>query len=333
MTRNFPRLTTGIKIHGTKSFRLSCGKLLSAYGVNLQNPPEVLLTCCHPSRPDYSFVQVDQSGAESLIVAYEAEPGLYRALAEANVKPHVYVALHIFIDKFRGTYPRDRYWKRSPEELKALPEWPSLVKTIKSSKDEYKLGKMTNHARSYKMHWPTFQLSVLKNTGGQIVLSSAEAKAFLATWDELFPEVIAWQDYTEAQVNTNRRLTNLFGYPREFYGKMNDALVREAISWVPQSTVGVITHIAYKKLSDYIEDNDLPWYMLSNKHDSYLDECPTDQAMDSARKMCEFINLDLVSHNGTQFKMKSEASIGLNLGKWHPTDNPQGMREVELTSK
>lgn len=318
-------ITTGVKISGTKSFRLSCSKLLGIYGTNLQNPPEALLRCIKPHSPDYTFCQVDQSGAESLVVAYESEAGLYRRLAEEGVKPHVYVALHLFIDKFRGTHPRDRYWKKDPAELKSLPEWRDLLKTIKNSGAPYKLGKMTNHARSYKMKWPTFQLSVLSQSEGRLALSNTESKEFLQIWDELFPEVLAWQDKTEATVLETRTLVNLFGYPRSFYGKMNDALIREAISWVPQSSVGCITHLAYRSAWDSFPNT---WMLLGQKHDSYLTECPKSDASDCCKQMCKHIELDLVSTTGNHFRMKSEASTGLNLAKFHATDNPEGMKEI-----
>ena len=317
-------ITTGIKIAGTKSFRLSCSKLLGIYGVNLQNPPEGLLRCIKPRSSLNTFCQVDQSGAESLVVAYESEAGLYRRLAEEGVKPHVYVALHLFIDKFRASHPRDRYWKKDPAELKSLPEWKDLLKQIKNSGAPYKLGKMTNHARSYKMKWPTFQLSVLTQSEGKLALSNAESKDFLQIWDELFPEVLAWQDKTEATVLETRRLVNLFGYPRDFFGKMNDSLIREAISWVPQSSVGVITHIAYRKAWDTFPSS---WKLLGQKHDSFLCECPITDSPDCCKAMSKCIELDLTSTTGNKFKMKSEASTGLNLAKYSP-DNLDGMKEV-----
>lgn len=323
------RLSTGIKIHGTKSFRLACVKLLNIYGVNLQNPPEALLRCLTPSRSGYVFCQVDQSGAESVVVAYEAEKGLYRQLIEAGIKPHVYIALHIFIDHFRDKYPRDRYWKRLPEELKSLPEWPELEKKIKNSGSMYALGKMTNHARSYKMKWPTFQLSVLKQTDGRIALSAAEAKEFLQTWDDLFPEVIAWQGKIEYKLAETRELRNIFHYPRRFYGILSDALVREAISWIPQSSVACITHIAYKKVFDYIEQHQLPWMLLGQKHDSYYLECPESDAQKALKVMQDAISsLDLhpTTDENIVYHMKSEGGCGRNLGKFDEKENPEGLK-------
>ena len=319
---------TSINVAGTKSFRLSTSKLLGYYGGNAQNPPPELCKCIIPSGPNRSFVQPDQSGAESLVVAMEAGNGLYRRILEAGIKQHSYFALHIFIDEFRGNSPKDTYWKRDPFELTALPQWPGLNKAIKNSGSRYDLGKMGNHARSYKMKWPTFQLKVLADTEGKVVLSNNESKHILNTWDELFPEVIDWQNLTEHQLRTTRTLRNLFGFPRTFYGRMNDALIREAISWIPQSTVGCITHFAVIALQKYIETHNKDWFILNNKHDSFLVDCPDKDIEDCCAAARNAIEMDLTSTKGEKFKMKSGVSVGKNWGKYHPEDNPCGMKEL-----
>lgn len=307
------RVTTAINIAGTKSFRLSCSKVYDRIGLNFQNAPDEFLWCCAPSHKDWVFCQVDQEGAESMVVAYEAPPGRYRRLIELGIKPHIYVALNLFVDSFRDIFPRDRYLNRDPDELVQLPEWKNLVKQIKASKDEYYLGKVVNHARSYKMSWPTFRTTVLYQTRGRIALSPMEAKNFLLSWDNMFPEVITWQGKIEKQVYETRKLTNLFGFERQFFGLFSDALVREAISWIPQSTVGTITNIAFTKLFNYIEDNNKSWWLLGNKHDSYWLECPKEEAQEALGKMKEFINMDLCSTTGVSYRMRSTGYIGTNL--------------------
>ena len=319
------RVTTGVKIHGTKSFRLACSKLLSHYGTNLQNPPPSLLRCITPDR-GYCFVQVDQAGAESLIVSYLSQPGRYRALIENDIKQHSYVAYHIFPELVDY---RSEFSLIDPARLAIHPDWkPKYAKVIKNSGYKYFLGKKVNHARSYKMKWPTFQLSVLKDTDGKIALSSQEAKKFLNTWDELFPEVISWQDEIEHVLNTTRTLYNLFGYPRVLHERLNDSLVREAISWIPQSTVGCNTHQAVIKTSAFINDSNVDWSILNNKHDSYLTQVPESEAMQAAELMKSHINTEFIGRDGVKFRMKSEAAVGYNWDKYDKESNPNGMKEI-----
>jgi hypothetical protein len=321
---------TSFKLAGTKSFRLSSTKLLSHYGGNSQNPPPALCRCIQPSAPNRSFVQPDQSGAESLIVAMESGSGLYRRILSAGIKQHSYIALHAFIDEFRRDYSRERYWRKEPTELKALIEWPELYNRINSSGSYYALGKMTNHARSYRMKWPTFQIKVLTDTEGKIVLDNREAKELLETWDQLFPEVLEWQALVEDQVRKHRTLSNLFGFPRTFYGRMNDELIREAISWIPQSTVGCITHYAVIGFQKYCESHDKKsWWILNNKHDSYLAECPDRDIEECAKVMKACIeNQELTSSRGEKFRMKAGVSIGKNWEHYDKDRNPLGMKEL-----
>lgn len=307
------RVTTSVNVAGTKSFRLSCSKLFGTIGLNLQNPPKEFLECCVPSHENWVFCQVDQDGAESMVVAYEAQRGRYRRLIELGVKPHLYVALQLFPERFCHEHKPSRYTNIEPDDLVRLPEWPKLKKEIKSAEVEYYLGKVTNHARSYRMHWPTFRVTVLYQTGGRVALSADEARRFLRMWDNLFPEVIDWQGKIEKQVHDTRKLRNLFGFERMFYGLYNDSLVREAISWIPQSTVGTITNVAFTKLFNFIEEHGKSWWLLGNKHDSYWLECPEEEAEEALRTMREFINMELTSSNGEKYRMRSTGCTGKNL--------------------
>lgn len=132
------------KLAGTGSFRLASSKLFD-FGVNAQNcDKSVLDIVCAP--PGRSIVQGDQAGAEALVVAYLARPGRYRNLFLNGVKAHTYVALQLFLDKFRGEHPRERYWLVDPAVLKQYPEFKKLSDIIKFSKFEYDIGKRTGHA-------------------------------------------------------------------------------------------------------------------------------------------------------------------------------------------
>src|ERR1017187_6230228 len=89
------RNSTTYKIAGTTTFRLSSSKILGKCGANLQNVEKSMRQMYIPDKGKI-FVQVDQSGAEALIVSYLCEKGNFRELFLNNVKPHVFVALHVF---------------------------------------------------------------------------------------------------------------------------------------------------------------------------------------------------------------------------------------------
>lgn len=286
--------------------------------------------------PDgYSIVQVDQAGAEALIVAYLAAAGKYRELFTEGVKPHIYVALHLFLDKFRGDQPIERYWLQRPAVLRALPEWSELSKTIANSKFEYDIGKRTSHAKNYSMGPNTFRENVLRESEGSLVLSIEQARFFLDTYANLFPEIIAWQHEIRERIERDRQLRNLFGYPRAFEQNFTDGYMREAISWIPQSTVGCITHTAYNLLTKKIRAERLPWRPFNNKHDSYAAMVPDDHVPEAALTMTTYINQRFTGWDGCEFQMKSEVQVGKNMKKRGKAKdgvypNPLGLRDYAL---
>lgn len=449
---------------GTRSFRLSSSKLFN-FGGNSQNNDKESMDIFE-APPGWCFVQRDQAGAEALYVAYDAKPGRYRALFENGVKAHTYVALHLFIDKFRGQHPRDRYWCKTAPELKELEEWAQISKAIAKSKFEYDIGKKTGHAcvvpttlvtpknssdcpvsekppviqcydlkthntpylpvtwneydynglvygdywgnwytpehripyydtngelqvdtiaklhqqyneigwiygsgvinfkqtiltkhykgkvycpttetgyflissgpgkkrlvtgnSNYKMGPVTFRDSVLKESEGTMVLTMEQARFYLETYKELFPEIVVWQIEIEDTIRRTRLLRNAFGYPRRFERIITDSYIREGISWKPQSTIGVITHRAFVETRNHIVKYGLRWRPISNKHDSYALMIPEPDVEQAREVMMRDINQTITCAHGS-FTMKSDFQVGYNLRKYHELHNPRGMREL-----
>ena len=188
---------------------------------------------------------------------------------------------------------------------------------------------VTGNSKNYKMGPRTFQVNVLEESGGTIVLSYKESKEFLSIHELTFPEIVEWQAEIEGRVGAERCLRNLFGYPRRFDRLWSDELIRQACAFIPQSTVGTITNIAYTELFERIKREHLPWYLLNNKHDSLLLQVPdTTEHIDLAIAYSkEHMGRELVSSRGEHYRMKVGISVGHNWGHWSET-NPQGMKEL-----
>lgn len=336
---SYPRNTTLWKISGTDTFRLSSTELFE-YGTNVQNPDKRICRIYWADK-DRVFVQVDQSGAEALLVSYEAEHGRYRDLFLNGIKPHQYLGLY-FPEHWIKDYPYVHELVNVPiSELGTIKEWAVLKKAISDSdyadadKRYYYLYKQTCHSGNYDVHAPTFRTNILVKSEGSVVLTMADAEKFLDVYNNrVFPEIPKWRASIDVEIDQTKTLRNLFGYPRTFYS-LRKGDYKQAYAFKPQSTVGTITNIAYTNLQNYIEDNNLDWDLLINKHDSYLVQCRREEAKECAIKMKEFMNQKLVSSRGETFYMKSEAQCGLN---WAPFDkdtkpkpkNPMGLGSIEL---
>jgi hypothetical protein len=330
MSLHFSCLTS-YKVAGTGSFRLASGQFLGRFGANLQNPDKEALDI-YIAPAGHSFVQCDQAGAEALVVAYLTRRGNYRRLFEVGIKPHTFVAMHIFIEQYKDRWPLDgqspAFWKSlAPEDLRAQPGWKALDKAIKNSGIPYKVGKMTCHASSYRMRERTFQLQALKQSHGTMVLSIDECRLFLKFFADLFPEIIEWQDEIEFTVRRDRILRNLFGFPRRFERQITDSYIREAISWIPQSTVGCITHRAVRRFNSVRPAHIRP--ACNNKHDSFLSIPPDPDIKATGTLMQSALAQQLVGREGVEFTMRSDFQVGKNWGGYDEDTNPLGMNVLE----
>ncbi len=344
------RNTTQYKIAGTDTFRLGSAKVLGVHGSNLQNVEKSLRRIYEPDGYDESLaakclaflesglkdlsmfkeeelstlrimIQCDQSGAEALIVSYLCRKAKFRELFLQGIKPHVFIGL-AFPEHWQEKYPQINEIKLLPiSEIKTHTRWKELEAAIKESDNNppstryYYHYKQTCHSANYGIKGPTFQLNMLEKSGGKVVLSKAQADKYLQGYRELFPEIPDWnQEVQDAVRKAPHILWNLLGFPRQFTN-LKDGDMKDVIAWGPQSTVGVITHVAYTKLQSFIEDNGKSWDLLNNCHDSYLCQCPLTDIKDCATMMQQFMNQDLVSPRGEPFKMKSELQAGFN---WSP---------------
>lgn len=333
-----PRNSTQWKLAGTETFRLASTKIFNTYGTNLQNPDKTICGI-YKSDKGYSLIQTDQAGAEALIVAYLCRQGNFRNLFLNKIKSHVFVALHAFKWKWQELLPNisvNNLTSTPIENLKTttgFKEVESLIKesdTWPASRRYYFIAKQICHSSNYDIKANALKMNVLKKSEGKIALSTKEAQDFLDLYHGLFPELREWHTSTLDALRDSRILRNLFGYPRQFDGVWNDELFKLAYAFVPQSTVGTITNIAFAKMQDHIEANKLEWDLLNNKHDSILLQAPDEEALLAAKTLKDFMEMELLSPHNEKFFMRSETAIGKN---WKPYDkdhNPEGLRAVNI---
>jgi hypothetical protein len=338
-----PRNTTSWGIATANTFRNESKALFKrpgykGIGTNLQNPSDRI---CQLYIPDTGkiFVQADQSGAEALIVAYLCTNGNYRLLFEHSIKPHTYIALRAFPTEWYKTFDRtliDILCCTPLDKLTSNPSWKEVSTFIKDANQvggqglQYYLGKKACHSFNYKKQAQTFIFDILKDSEGKIVLNLKDGQYIYDIYHSLFPEIQEWHRDQEAYLRQTRELRNLQGYPRKFFGAFTDKFFREAISFVPQSTVGTITNIAFVELQRQIEAENLPYDLLNNKHDSILMQVPIECLEDGARRLKKVLTPTLVSPRGEVFTMKAEVAAGYNWSKADNKHNPTGLSVINI---
>lgn len=349
MVLNLPRNSTNYVISGTDTFRLGSRMLttklvrprrLGQVGANLQNIEKSARVIYIPD-DGYEFTQVDQAGAEALIVAYLCRHANFRNLFLNNIKSHCYVALHVFAKVWQKELEHSGINVKELTELPvgqltSSPYWKSVDKVIRQSdkwpaeRRYYYISKQICHASNYGMKAGMFQLNTLEKSKGRIVISKQEAEYYLETYHCLFPEIHEWHRAVEAQLLETRTLYNLFGHPRFFWYPAKEPpydVMKKAYAFVPQSTVGMITRLAFTDMQTHIEKHNLDWHLMQDNHDSYLVMHPVGTSNEVIPVMQQFINREMTAPDGTKFCMKSEAQTGNN---WSPASdkNEKGLRDI-----
>jgi DNA polymerase I-like protein with 3'-5' exonuclease and polymerase domains len=296
------RFTCSWKIAGTTTFRLGSSKLLDLWGDNAQNFDKELRKIIIPDDGKV-FIQADQSGAEALIVAYLCPQGPYRRLFTENINPHVFLALHLFKEKFEEVlgYKLDDVL----ELLNKHPKWEEISKVVKESDSwpvrYYFIAKQCNHSLNYNASYKALAINTLLKSGGAVNLSFSEAASFVEKRKRLFPEIQLWHSEIERVVRNYGILRNLFGHPRLFTG-WNDNF-KEAYAFIPQSTVAQITNYAVIQLYEAgIE-------VVNNCHDSILIQVSPTEVEEAKKLLTDTLCRELVSPRGEKFKMKCEVKV------------------------
>ena len=99
-------------------------------------------------------------------------------------------------------------------------------------------------------------------------ITVAESERYQRRWFGEHPGIREWHRRIDSQLQTQRFVTNRFGYRRHFFDRI-ESLLPEALAWIPQSTVAIITNHALVYLDH--NPNTTP---LLQVHDSTVFQIP-----------------------------------------------------------
>jgi len=324
-----PRITTSWRLGKTITMRLGSSKLLRRWGDNLQNWEKLLRKVIIPDLGKI-FLQIDQSGAEALIVAYLCRAGQLRDIFLSGMNPHCFLGLHVFRQQFEDVMGRNLkdLIPLTVKQLATHKDWPPLAKVIKASdewdsdKRYYFIAKQGNHSLNYDAKARAFRLNTLQKSDGAVALTIDQSQEVIDTRIKLFPELQGWWSEIVTEAKRTNILRNLFGHPRVITGRIEESTYKELYAFKPQSTVGQITNYAITEFQERISSGDellnaAGVDVMQNNHDSMLVQCWNDPShyIPVAHEMRKHFNRKLVSPRGEEFFMKSEIQIGESWGE------------------
>jgi len=139
-----------------------------------------------------------------------------------------------------------------------------------------------------------------------------------------FPNIYKWQVWVQQQVQTQRFLVTPFGRRRNFWDNpRDDATIRAAIAFVPQSTVGDLTSRGLLAL------HSLPHVqVLNNIHDAAFGQIPLHMKEELLPLIVQTLTFPLqvtdIWGRNREMLIPWESQTGMNWGK-RKKDNPDGL--------
>ena len=148
----------------------------------------------------------------------------------------------------------------SPPEDELIISHPNYPEHLARFKKQRTFAKAFCHGTNYGGKPPT----MAKVAG----ITIREAEAAQDRWFSAHPGIKNWHTRIEDSLISSRSVRNRFGF-RRFYFDRIDSILPEALAWIPQSTVAIVTNLAWQRLDA------LPWVdVLLQVHDSLVWQLP-----------------------------------------------------------
>ena len=212
------KLRTAYSTTGTETFRLTSSKNNFRRGTNLLNissggRKEGGLNYRKAIIPPsgYTFFDCDLARADLQVVVWEADDADLKAKLRAGVDIHIENAKDLF-----GT--------SAPTDV------------------QRELAKTFVHLTDYGGSARTCAISCHTTVH--------ESDMAQRRWFAAHPGILRWHKRTREQLSATRSVTNKFGYRIIFFDRIDDAMFRDALAWVPQSTIAIVASLVHMRMED-----------------------------------------------------------------------------------
>lgn len=302
---NDDRIRYSFNIVGTFFGRMSSHKPLWGPGTNVQNQP-------HETRPVYlaeegwELAELDQAQAEAVIVAVCANDPVH---------------LHCFqtgIDVHRATAALLQDWP--------IEDWQKIDKKA----NVRQLAKKCNHGLNYNMGPHELMLTVNDewdpDDPNSLCIDIILATSLHANYHRIRPALNGYWEWVRRELRNNQRtLHTLLGWPMQFLGFWNAALLKQAYSGVPQGTVGECTNVGICKFLAHPEAKKAGARLVMQGHDSALFTWPKEARKEMVPIAMRQMQIPL-SFNGYNFVIPIDGAVG---DRW----DKENMESLGATSK
>jgi DNA polymerase I-like protein with 3'-5' exonuclease and polymerase domains len=199
--------------------------------------------------PGYTILDTDLDRADLQVVVWEAN--------DTDLKDALRMGVDIHL--MNGMSLENLDLPPLEELVESHPRYPT---------HRGRYGKLRQLAKSF-IHGTNYGGSA-RTMGIAAKISTAQAQLLQDRWFNAHPGIKEWHDRTAMLLQTKRQAINRFGY-RRVYLERPDALLPEALAWVPQSTVALYINMIWDKWMACDPNIEI----LMQVHDSLVFQYPT----------------------------------------------------------
>ncbi len=167
-------------------------------------------------------------------------------------------------------------WEAGDEELKQIfreghnlhEENAKMIYGVTTpNKEQYHKAKAGIHATNYGCK--------ARRLGEVLGCTTHEADVFQKRWFSAHPRILGWHERIKVELKQYRKVRNPFGFERFYFDRIT-SIFPEALAWVPQSSVAIVTNKGLLNI-----DNNIPEaQLLIQVHDSLVLQVPTELTPD-----------------------------------------------------
>ena len=303
------RMRTSYNIAGTSTGRFSSSSSEFGTGGNLQNVEEALRSI-FIADPGMKFAKCDAKSGESFVVGA--------------------IEWNLFNDP---TY-LEACESGDPHTAVARICWPHLGWTgdLKRDKDIAEQP----YYRHYSYRFMCKKLGHGSNYGGQPFTLAQQShlpisvvQQFQPKYFDAFPAHRKWQEAVADNLIRDGYLVSLTGRKRWFMGRRNDpATLREAIAYDPQGSLADIVNTAMLR----IWESGVATIMMHD-HDALTFQYPEHLEDEIIPKIMSQLVVEVPLAHGRTLRIPYDCKVGWNKGDYHPTKNPEGLKDYAPSEK
>jgi len=304
------RMRSSYSVAGTETGRWSSSKTAWHDGTNLQNIPadaRHIFTADEGKKLAY----IDLEQAESRLTALHG----FAVTGQTNyLDACISGDLHTQVAKLvwkNGEIP----WTGDPIQDRELAERPFY-----RDYDYRFMCKKIGHGSNYYGKPP----ALAKQARVPVELVSS----FQTAYFKAFPEIPAYHRSVIRDLQLNKKLVTFLGRVRHFFGRTNDdATIREAIAFMPQSEVADIINeiIIILWRANIVQ-------ILAQIHDAILIQYPEELENQILNQVLKLIPVPITATHEPSGKtvthiVPNTVEVGWNFGKFDKNKNPDGLRK------